>query len=98
MTLKPTPRWMQTALDSAAKASVAMPWQRGARRAEMLARRKGPLPRSRPSGPRWPPADPFRLWGRAFGHDRLPQRPGAATPGRKRMIRSDCGEIRALLP
>ncbi|ADE86533.1 hypothetical protein [Rhodobacter capsulatus] len=52
MTLKPTPRWMQTALDSAAKASVAMPWQRGARRAEMLARRKGaaaPVAAKRPA-------------------------------------------------
>jgi len=40
MTLKPTPRWMKTALEGAAKTTVAMPWQRGAHRAEMLARRK----------------------------------------------------------
>ena len=52
MTLKPTPRWMQTAVEGAAKASVAMPWQRGARRAEMLARREGavaPVAARRPS-------------------------------------------------
>ncbi|KQB15482.1 hypothetical protein AP071_14060 [Rhodobacter capsulatus] len=52
MTLKPTPRWMTTALEGAAKASVAMPWQRGARRAGMLARRKAaaaPVAAKRPA-------------------------------------------------
>ncbi|PYF09214.1 hypothetical protein C8J30_11087 [Rhodobacter viridis] len=52
MTLKSTPRWMKTALEGAAKTTVAMPWQRGAHRAEMLARRKGSVaqaPVKRPS-------------------------------------------------
>lgn len=40
MTLKKTPRWMQTALTGARDHAVAMPWTRGDRRAEMLARRK----------------------------------------------------------
>ena len=40
MTLKPNRRWMLTALEGAASPEVAMPWQRGPRRAEMLARRK----------------------------------------------------------
>lgn len=52
MTLKPTPRWMQTAVEGAAKASVVMPWQRGARRVGMLARRKAaatPVTAKRPA-------------------------------------------------
>ena len=40
MTLKSNRRWMRTALQGAAAPQVAMPWQRGPRRAEMLARRK----------------------------------------------------------
>ena len=49
MTLKPTPRWMKTALEGAARSTVAMPWHRGARRAEMLARRKMSVALKRPS-------------------------------------------------
>ncbi len=52
MTLKPTPRWMTTALEGAAKASVVMPWHRGTRRAAMLARRKAaaaPVAAKRPA-------------------------------------------------
>ena len=40
MTLKSDRRWMLAALRGAAAPQIAMPWQRGPRRAEMLARRK----------------------------------------------------------
>lgn len=53
MTPKTNRRWMQTALQGAATAGVAMPWQRGLRRAAMLARRKAeetrPVPAQRRS-------------------------------------------------
>lgn len=39
MSTSKTPRWMKSALSEAAKAPVAMPWARGPRRAEMIARR-----------------------------------------------------------
>ena len=40
MTTSKTPRWMKSALTEAAKAPVVMPWARGPRRAEMIARRE----------------------------------------------------------
>lgn len=44
MTAKTNRRWMQTALATAAKSEQRMPWERGARRAEMLARRDAAKP------------------------------------------------------
>jgi len=37
-------RWMKAAIESAAKTEVQMPWARGTRRAEMIARRKAAAP------------------------------------------------------
>ena len=34
-----TPRWMKSVIRDAAKTEVVMPWARGPRRAEMIARR-----------------------------------------------------------
>ncbi|SOC04035.1 hypothetical protein SAMN05877809_103120 [Rhodobacter sp. JA431] len=42
MTAKTNRRWMRTALAGSVKCDVVMPWQRGAQRSEMLARRDGP--------------------------------------------------------
>ncbi len=39
-------RWMKSALAEATKCEVAMPWARGPRRAEMLARRAQTAPRA----------------------------------------------------
>lgn len=40
MTTKTTRRWMQSAIATAAKSTVQMPWERGERREAMLARRE----------------------------------------------------------
>lgn len=40
MSTSKTPRWMKSALAEAAKGPVTMPWARGSRRAEMIARRE----------------------------------------------------------
>ena len=37
-------RWMETLLKDSADVEVTMPWARGARRAEMIARRKTQTP------------------------------------------------------
>lgn len=35
-----TPRWMQSTLEAAKTCETTLPWERGARRAAMIARRK----------------------------------------------------------
>lgn len=50
MTAKTNRRWMQSALASAAKNQIRMPWERGERRAEMIARRESAAPK--PYAPR----------------------------------------------
>ena len=40
MTPKKTRRWMTSVIAEAAKSEVQMPWARGERRAEMIARRE----------------------------------------------------------
>lgn len=50
MIAKTNRRWMQAALTAAAKNDVQMPWARGSRRAEMLARREAAKPQ--PYAPR----------------------------------------------
>ena len=40
MTPKKTRRWMNSVIAQAAKTDVQMPWARGERRAEMMARRE----------------------------------------------------------
>ena len=39
--MKPQKRWMTSILETAKSENTPMPWQRGTRRAEMIARRKG---------------------------------------------------------
>lgn len=40
MTVSPSRRWMSAMLTEAAKSETQMPWARGARRADMIARRQ----------------------------------------------------------
>ncbi|MBZ4023232.1 hypothetical protein CKO11_12265 [Rhodobacter sp. TJ_12] len=42
MTPQTNRRWMRAALEGSAKCDIAMPWGRGGRRAQMLARRAAP--------------------------------------------------------
>ncbi len=39
--MKPQKRWMTAILETAKAENTQMPWQRGTRRAEMIARRTG---------------------------------------------------------
>lgn len=45
--MKPQKRWMTSIVETAKVETTQMPWQRGNRRAEMIARRKGEQPARR---------------------------------------------------
>ena len=40
--MRKQPRWMKSAIETAKTETTALPWQRGARRAETIARRDAP--------------------------------------------------------
>mgnify|MGYP006284591129 CR=1 FL=1 len=40
--MRKQPRWMKSAIAAAKTETTALPWQRGSRRARMIARRRAP--------------------------------------------------------
>ncbi len=39
--MKETARWLESVMEASEKCDIRMPWERGARRKEMIARREG---------------------------------------------------------
>lgn len=52
MSMQKNRRWMVAAIETASKSTVQMPWERGARRAAMIARRETTASNAAPQAPR----------------------------------------------
>ena len=52
MSMQKNRRWMVAAIETASKSTVQMPWERGARREAMIARREAAASNAAPQAPR----------------------------------------------